>query len=237
MEQIIRRDYKEKKHMKMGIIYVVATPIGNLKDITLRALDILKSVDVILAEDTRVVKKLLSRYEIRKPVWRCDANTELETAEKVLSEIKEGKSFALVSDAGTPAVSDPGARLVRRMCEAGASLVPIPGASAITAILSVAGISADSFTFLGYPPHKKGRETFFKNIGNISARPLVFYESPYRIKKTIGEIGKNLGENAEIVIGRELTKIHEEIFRGTVGEATGHFTGERERGEFVVIIK
>ena len=221
----------------MGTLYVVATPIGNMKDITLRALETLRSVDLILAEDTRVTKKILLRYDIQKPIWRADARTERAMGEKVAEELKSGKNIAFVSDAGTPNVSDPGAALVAYLREYNQNIriEPIPGVSAITTLLSVAGIPADAFTFFGYPPHKKGRNTFFKKIAQ-SEIPVVLYESPHRIEKTIENIGEFFGKEKVFCVGRELTKIHEEIFHGTAEKALDHFKGERKKGEFVIII-
>jgi 16S rRNA (cytidine1402-2'-O)-methyltransferase len=221
----------------MGTFYVVATPIGNMKDITLRAIETLKGVDLVLAEDTRVTKKLLSRYDIQKPVWRADARAEWDMGEKVTHELISGKNIAFVSDAGTPNISDPGSVIVQYVREHLPSvvIVPIPGVSAITTLISVSGVSGDAFAFFGYPPHKKGRNTFFRKIPEMET-PVVFYESPHRIEKTIQSIGDYCGENRKICIGRELTKIHEEVFWGTIREAGRHFKGERKRGEFVIII-
>lgn len=222
----------------MGIFYIVGTPIGNLSDITFRAIDILKGVDVILAEDTRVTKKLLSNYKIQKPVWRADAKTEREIGEKVLRELISGKNVAFVSDAGTPNISDPGAAIVSFISKGNSkiSIVPIPGVSAITTLLSVCGLSGDRFTFLGYPPHKKGRESFFMKLKDIKTIPIVMYESPHRIEKTLRSICDIFGAEKEVVLGRELTKIHEDIFRGTISGAINYFVGEKKKGEFVVII-
>lgn len=220
----------------MGTLYIVATPIGNMKDITLRALETLRSVDFVLAEDTRVAKKLLSHYNIQKPVWRADARVERTIGEKVTRELTLGKNIAFVSDAGTPNISDPGSAIVAYVREHGAvPIIPVPGASAITAFFSVAGISGDAFVFLGYPPHKKGRGLFFKKMTEFDL-PVIFYESPHRIGKTVQDIKKYYGESKKICVGRELTKIYEEIFWGTPEEVGRHFLGERKRGEFVLII-
>ncbi len=220
----------------MGTLYIVATPIGNMKDITLRALETLGSVDLVLAEDTRVAKKLLSHYNIQKPVWRADARAERDIGEKVMRELTSGKNIAFVSDAGTPNVSDPGSAIVAYIRSHTVILiVPIPGVSAITTLLSVAGVSGDAFVFLGYPPHKKGRNTFFKKMAEMDIS-VIFYESPHRIEKTIQNIGEYCGEDRKICIGRELTKMHEEVFWGTTKEAESHFKGERKKGEFVVVI-
>ncbi|MGC9603280.1 MAG: 16S rRNA (cytidine(1402)-2'-O)-methyltransferase [Minisyncoccia bacterium] len=221
----------------MGNLYIVATPIGNLKDISLRALEILKSVDLILAEDTRVVNKLLAHYEIRKPVWRYDEYAKDASYAKIKNLLLRSSNIALVTDAGTPAIADPGSKLItfiqKELPEA--KIIPIPGASALTTALSAAGVNADQFTFLGYPPHKKGRQTFFRELKEINIRPIVFYESPHRVEKTFRSLEENFGD-AEIIVARELTKIHEEIWHGTAKAASAHFQGEKKKGEFVIII-
>ncbi len=222
----------------MGTLYIVATPIGNLKDVTLRALEILKQADVIFAEDTRVANKLLSHYGIEKSLERYDEHSHARSAEKAKKYLAEGKNIALVTDAGTPGISDPGSRLVDFIKKEipDAKIIPIPGPSAITAALSASGLNADQFTFLGYPPHKKGRKTFFENLKKIEIRPVVFYESPHRIEKTLEAIAEALGSENEIIVARELTKVHEEIWRGSAKGAQSHFQGERRKGEFVLII-
>ena len=208
----------------METLYVVATPIGNLKDITLRALEVLKSVEIILAEDTRVTRKLLSHYGIHKPVLRYLPGRNYERFHNI----------AFVSDAGTPAVSDPGTKLVRELSAAGFKIVPIPGASALSAIVSASDIDLSEFLFLGFPPHKKGRQTFFKRAAS-SEVPVIIFEYPHRILKTLKELESAAGER-RVNIGRELTKIYEEVFRGSVWEALEHFKGGRERGEFVLVL-
>ncbi len=222
----------------MGTLSIVATPIGNLEDITLRALRTLKECDVIYAEDTRVISKLLARYEIKKPLQRLDAATEAKKADEVIGRLEAGEHVAFVSDAGTPGISDPGSRLVAAVREQlpGATIEAIPGASALTAALSIAGLGSDGFTFLGFLPHKKGRQTALKGIV-ASELPVVLYESPHRILKLLEELGA-LGV-ARITIARELTKMHEEIVSGTVVEAQAHFAAHPDavRGEFVVIIE
>lgn len=223
----------------MGNFYVIATPIGNLKDITLRALEALEDADIVLAEDTRVAKKLLLHYKLEKTVWRADAKAEREIGERVAGEMKGGKKIAFISDAGTPNVSDPGAYIVEYVREhlPQCEIVPIPGPSALTAFLSVCGVPADSFTFLGYPPHKKGRQTFFKTLSDIKVRPLVFYESPHRLQKTFEGIEGVFGQDAKIVAAKELTKIYEEVWSGSVADAKTHFSGEKGKGEFIILIE
>jgi 16S rRNA (cytidine1402-2'-O)-methyltransferase len=222
----------------MGILYIVATPIGNLKDITFRALAVLKGADLILAEDTRMAEKLLSHYEIHKPIKRYDENVRVQIYCEVADRLRKGEMIALVSDAGTPAISDPGARLVSFVREkvTSAKIVPIPGPSALTAALSATGLNADQFTFVGYPPHKKGRQKFFNQLKEIKARPIVLYESPHRFQKTLDALLQVFGDNHQIVICRELTKIYEEIFKGNIAKVREYFVEEKIRGEFVLIV-
>ncbi|MDP2704420.1 MAG: 16S rRNA (cytidine(1402)-2'-O)-methyltransferase [bacterium] len=222
----------------MSTLFVVATPIGNLKDITLRAIETLKEVDLILAEDTRVTKKLLFHYDIRVPLKSYHEHSDQKMLDFVAQTMRQGKNVAMVTDAGTPAISDPGARLVAYMRNAlpEVKITPIPGPSALISALSVAGISADSFTFLGYPPHKKGRQTFFKNLEKIEVRPIVLYESPHRLEKTFEALAEVFGENRDVIVAKELTKLHEEIWRGTIEEAKKYFTGLKSKGEFTLIL-
>lgn len=223
----------------MGKLFIIGTPIGNLSDISVRTIETLKSADIILAEDTRVTKKLLDRYEIKKPILRCDENAKEGLLKSIIGRIERGENMALVTDAGTPGISDPGWRLVKLLRESNANIpiIPIPGPSAITTILSVSGIPAGEFTFLGYAPHKKGRETFFRKTKEINVRPIIFYESPFRAQKALASLAGIYGNGKRIVIGRELTKLHEEIFSGTAESATKHFRGEHLKGEFVFIIE
>ncbi len=221
----------------MGTLSIVATPIGNLEDITLRALRTLKECDVIYAEDTRVISKLLARYEIKKPLQRLDAVTEIKKADEVLARIEAGEHVALVSDAGTPGISDPGARLVAHVREylPAALIEAIPGPSALTAALSIAGLSSDHFLFLGFLPHKKGRQTAIKRIISSDV-PVVLYESPHRILKLLGELS-HVGEQRNVVIARELTKMHEEVLSGTASLLATQLEKKKAvRGEFVVIV-
>jgi 16S rRNA (cytidine1402-2'-O)-methyltransferase len=221
-----------------GNLYIVATPIGNLKDITLRAIETLKNADLIIAEDTRVAKKLLNHFEISKPVWRYDEYANQTLYEKIKEILSEGKNIALITEAGTPAIADPGSKLTafiqKEMPEV--KIIPIPGPSALIAALSAAGVNADRFTFLGYPPHKKGRQTFFRELKEIKIRPIVFYESPHRVEKTFKALEENFGSDAEIIVAREITKIYEEVWHGNPKTALDYFQGEKKKGEFVVII-
>lgn len=222
----------------MGTLSIVATPIGNLEDITLRALRTLKECDVIYAEDTRVISKLLARYEIQKPLQRLDAATESKKADDVIARLEAGERVVYVSDAGTPGISDPGTRLVAQVRELApeATIEAIPGASALTAALSIAGIDTTAFTFIGFLPHKKGRQTALGKIAE-SEIPVVLYESPHRIEKLLEELGAL--EVSRVIIARELTKVHEEIVSGSVAEVQAHFIAHPDavRGEFVVIVE
>jgi len=226
--------------MEVGKLSVVATPIGNLEDITLRALRVLKEADYVLCEDTRVTGKLLKHYEIDTPMKRYDAHTSERVHEEVLAGLHAGQHFALVSDAGTPGVSDPGVLLVGRAREAGTTVEVIPGPSAVTAAFSIAGIIGNQFTFLGFVPQKKGRETFFKNLTNYN-HPVIFFESRHRILKTLqalNEVNSTVNRTMTVYLGRELTKIHEEMLIGTPAELLEQLTttSEKQKGEFVVII-
>ena len=216
-----------------GVLYVVATPIGNLEDISARALRILGEVDLIAAEDTRTTRKLLTRYGLHvRMVSLFDANVRRRIPQ-LLKELDEDKQIALVSEAGTPVISDPGALLVRAAAEAGHTVTPIPGPTAIAALLSVAGMPADKFTFLGFLPRKAGqRRRLIESIA-MQSWPTVLYESPHRIIATLEALRETLGDR-NIVIGREMTKLHEEIFRGTLTEAIEHF--QKPRGEFTIAV-
>jgi len=223
----------------MATLSIVATPIGNLEDITLRAIRVLKEADIVLCEDTRVTKHLLDKYEITTPTMRYDAHSTPTQQERIFSLLDEGKHVALVSDAGTPGISDPGTHLVglvRRRLGEGVTIEAIPGPSALTAALSISGLSLASFTFLGFLPQKKGRETMFKEIA-LSERAVVLYESPHRIMKTLTSLVEHVPERV-IVIGRELTKIHEECISGTPDELMVYFEQHPDhiRGEFVIIV-
>jgi len=223
----------------MSNLYIVATPIGNLEDITLRALRILKEVDLILAEDTRVTRKLLDKYSIRTPIERFDAMMEAKNPKRILSLLQGGRNLALVSDAGTPGISDPGGHIVSFLREElpDTNIVPVPGASSLTTALSVAGTHGAEFTFFGFLPHKKGRETLFKEMAS-SKRAVVFFESPHRILKALESLKKYCPEK-KIVIAREMTKIYEEVLKGTASELISKLEEETEKqkGEFVVIVE
>ena len=220
----------------MGTLSVVATPIGNLGDITLRAIETLKNADAIACEDTRVTAKLLQRYEISKPLVIYSAQAARAGGARVLALLAEGKRVALVTDAGTPGISDPGTELVARARACGARIEAIPGPSALGAALSIAGVSTHEFVFLGFLPHKKGRQTLFKEIA-MEKRTVVFYESPHRILKALASLTALLPSSRKVVIARELTKLHEEVVSGTAAEVAIALTESGGvRGEFVVIV-
>ncbi len=224
------------------MLSIIATPIGNMEDITLRALRILKEADYVLCEDTRVTGKLLSHYDIKKPMVRYDAHTSEATHVRVLIDLEAGKKIALVSDAGTPGVSDPGVLLVQRARAAGAAIEVIPGPSAVTAAVSLAGIAGNQFQFLGFAPQKKGRETFFKSLATV-AIPTVFFESTHRILKTLEALNQlantTVNRSITVYLGRELTKLHEELLVGTPAELLEILTTTpvKQKGEFVVIVE
>jgi len=224
----------------MSTLYVIATPIGNLEDITLRAIRILKEVDIILCEDTRTTKRLLDTYDIKTKTVSYHAHSTSGKQDAIIEALKEGKSYALVSDAGTPAISDPGALLVRSILDLKdeeLKVVAVPGPSALAGALSIAGLTEHVFTFLGFLPHKKGRETLFKKIA-LAEETMVFYESTHRIMKTLDSLMSHVGEDRKMTIVREMTKMFEEIADGTVSEVQTYFTThtDKVRGEFVVII-
>jgi len=220
--------------MKIGIVYIVATPIGNLEDFSFRALKILKNVDLILAEDTRKTKILLDRYKIKKPLISYHQHTKSQKIEEIIIKIKSGQKTAFVTDAGTPGINDPGIGLVSRLLqEKEISIIPVPGSCAATTLLSISGFPSDKFLFFGFLPKKKGRKTFFNNLKNLFISTIVFYESPYRIKKTLLEIQNFLGDN-EIVVGRELTKKFETIYRGKISQVLPQI---KPKGEFTIAMK
>ena len=226
------------KENSKSFLYIVATPIGNLEDITLRALEILQSVDLILCEDTRVTSKLLAHYEIKKPLQSYHQHSKLAKVERILEALEEGKNIALVSDAGTPGISDPGGMLVEAVAKRFSDsvvVVPIPGANAALAVLSVSGFPTDRFLFLGFPPHKKGRKTFFDEVA-AREETQVFYESKHRIEKALTELAARLGDRP-IVVARELTKQFETIYRGTAEECLAKLQRDKILGEFVVVIR
>jgi len=217
-----------------GVLYVVATPIGNLEDMTLRAIKILKQVELVAAEDTRRTGILLRHFQIDTPILSVHAHNEGARVERIVGRLAQGESVALVTDAGTPGVSDPGATLVAAIRRAGFTVEPIPGASAVAAAISASGIASQGFTFLGFPPiRSKDRKLFFKELTEASHRRLVvFFEAPHKLKKTLGELA--LLVNRPIMVGRELTKIHEEFVLETPAELLKRF--DSPQGEFTVMV-
>jgi 16S rRNA (cytidine1402-2'-O)-methyltransferase len=220
-----------------GSLYVVATPLGNARDLTLRALDILRTVDVIAAEDTRVTLPLLRRYGIETKAVSLHAHNEARRAASLVSALADEKSVAIVSDAGTPAISDPGARLVRAAQDAGHAVIPIPGPSAITAAVSAAGLDAERFVFIGFLPQKpKARRELLESVASLPFA-LVIYEAPHRIRETVAELASALGPRT-LFVARELTKAFETLTRLPLEDAPGWFDADsnRTRGEFVLIV-
>ena len=235
----------------MSKFYIVATPIGNMQDITLRAIEILKEVDLILCEDTRETKKILDKYGINSPTMSYHAQSKLTKIDKIFELLKEGKNLALVSDAGTPTISDPGAMLIFKIKERfkmstnsaiaenvdiKIDVIPIPGATAVIAALSASGLPTHEFTFLGFLPHKKGRETLFKEIAE-SKRTMVFYESPHRILKTLKSLMK-FCPSKKVCLAREITKIYEEFKTDSPSELLEYLTQNpiKQKGEFTVLV-
>ncbi len=230
----------------MSTFYVIATPIGNLEDITFRAIRILKEVDIVLCEDTRITKRIFEKYEISTPMISYHVRSSETKVDIILGKIKEGKNIALVSDAGTPGISDPGSVLISRIREdfkesfvnGEIKIIAIPGPSALTSALSISGVPTHEFVFLGFMPHKKGRETIFKEIRD-SQRTMVFYESPHRILKTLESLKIHLASSdKKIAIARELTKIYEEMIYGKADEILEKIKSnvEKQRGEFVIMV-
>jgi 16S rRNA (cytidine1402-2'-O)-methyltransferase len=216
-----------------GTLFVVATPIGNLDDITLRALKILRDVSVIAAEDTRRTAHLLARHAIRTPMTSLHEHNEAKKSAPLIARLVHGDHVALVSDAGTPTLSDPGGRLIREAVAAGIRVEPVPGASAILAALSVAGLDTDQFTFLGFPPAgAKARKQWLERLRELSGA-VVLFEAPHRIRVTLADLIAVLGDRP-VVIARELTKVHEELVRGPISEVLAQLA--QPRGEFTVVI-
>ncbi len=219
-----------------GTLYVVATPIGNLEDITLRALRVLKEADIVAAEDTRHTRKLFSAHNIHTPLTSYHDHNKEEKAPVLIARMREGATVALVSDAGTPLINDPGYFLVNRAHEAGLAVLPIPGASSVTAALSVAGLPTDAFTFLGYPPPKSAARQRLLALWAEHPHTLVLLESPYRIVKLLNDIRAALGDR-QVAICRELTKRHEEVLRGSAEKLLERFSTGKPKGEFTVLIE
>ncbi|MDP2641437.1 MAG: 16S rRNA (cytidine(1402)-2'-O)-methyltransferase [Candidatus Yanofskybacteria bacterium] len=220
----------------IGTLFVVATPIGNLEDITIRALRVLKEVDLVLCEDTRVTRKLLSRYEISVPTMSYHQHSGEAAQNRIFEMLQEEKNIALVCDSGTPGISDPGNELISFLArhDPDIPVVPIPGPAALSALASIAGTYMSQFLFLGFPPHKKGRKKFFQQVAS-SPYPVLFYESPHRILKSLRELKEAL-PHASLVVGRELTKQFETVYRGTIDEVEEKLQKDKVRGEFTVLV-
>ncbi len=222
----------------MSTLYIVATPIGNLSDITFRAIDVLRNVDLILCEDTRVTKRLLDHYQIKIPTLSYHQHSQIQKTDQIIGFLKEDKNLALVSDAGTPGILDPGNKLIELVVKelgTGVKIVPIAGPSTLVAVASISGFPTDNFLFLGFPPAKNKRKKFFEEVIN-SKYPVIFYESTYRILKTLKELN-DMNKELKTVVGRELTKKFETIYRGTVEEVIKQLENGIIKGEFVVIVK
>ena len=219
----------------MAKLYIVPTPIGNLEDITLRAIRILKEVDFILAEDTRTSSILLKHLGIEKPLRSHHKFNEHATVQMVADSIEAGKDVALVSDAGTPGISDPGFLLVRTCVERGIDVVTLPGATAFVPALVQSGFPCDRFCFEGFLPQKKGRKKRIEALAN-EERTMIFYESPYRVVKCLEQLSEVFGAEREVAVTREISKMFEETVRGTLAEAIAHFTAHAPKGEFVIVV-
>jgi len=217
-----------------GHLFVVGTPIGNLEDITLRAISTLQNVDLILAEDTRNSKKLLSAHNIDTKMMSYHEHSNEKETKRIISLLLDGKNLALISDAGTPTISDPGYGLIRDCIKKEIKIIPIPGASAITTAMSVSGLPSDSFTFFGFLPQKKGRIKKIKELLNVD-NTIILFESPFRLEKTLNQLLEHLG-NRSVVVGRELTKLYEEVIRGNLSDIIVHFSKSKIKGEIVIMI-
>lgn len=220
----------------MEKLFLVPTPIGNLDDMTFRAVKVLKEVDCILAEDTRNSGKLLKHFDIGTPMQSHHMHNEHKTVDAVVTRIKNGENIALISDAGTPAISDPGFLLTRACVEAGIEVDCLPGATAIIPALVNSGLPNDKFVFEGFLPVKKGRQTRLKILSE-ETRTMVFYESPHKLLKTLQHFSDYFGEDRQVSVSREITKLHEETIRGTVTEVLEHYSNKPPKGELVIVVK
>ena len=218
-----------------GKLYIVSTPIGNLGDISFRAIEILKKVDFIACEDTRITKRLLNHYEINSKLFIYNDINECKVDKKFFKSILDGKNIALVSDAGTPCISDPGYRLINRCHKNSISVISIPGPSSVTSALSISGLPSDSFYFCGFLPRKKGRKTKIESLSKISST-IIFFESPYRVLKTLEDIYSYMG-NRVVAVCKEITKIHENVYFDYVDEIINEFEKIKKiKGEFVILV-
>lgn len=219
----------------MGKLYLVPTPIGNLKDMTFRAVEVLQQVDLILAEDTRTSGKLLKHFDITTQMHSHHMHNEHKTTEGIVKRIQAGETIALISDAGTPAISDPGFLLTRACVEAGIEVDCLPGSTAFVPALVNSGLPNDRFVFEGFLPVKKGRQTRLQLLAE-ETRTMIFYESPHKLLKTLAQFVEFFGEDRSISVSRELSKLHEETIRGTISEVLAHFTTKPPKGEIVVVL-
>lgn len=217
------------------MLYIIPTPVGNLEDITLRALRLLKEVDLVLAEDTRTTSVLFHHYDIHTPLMSHHKFNEHETAAKFAARVEAGENIALVSDAGTPSISDPGFMLVRECVRRGVEVQCLPGATAFVPALVDSGLPSDKFCFEGFLPQKKGRQTRLTELEN-EKRTMIIYESPYRLVKTLGDLAEHLGEERQATVTREISKVHEETRRGTLRELKTSFEEREPKGEIVIIV-
>lgn len=220
-----------------GVLYICATPIGNLEDVSIRLLKTLRQVDLIACEDTRHTLKLLNRYKIRKPLTSYHQHSRLAKEDYILKQLQAGQQVALVSDAGMPAISDPGADLVQRALQAGIKVEAIPGPSAVITALALSGLDTQSFIFLGFLPAKSSQRREILSSLSEQPRTMIFYEAPHRLLKTLAAMEEVLGEERLIAVARELTKTYEEIKRGTIGEVSKHFQQHEPRGEFTIVVE
>ena len=218
-----------------GILYIVPTPVGNLEDMTFRAIRILKEADLILAEDTRTSGILLKHFEIKNAMQSHHKFNEHKTVENVISKIKAGETVALISDAGTPGISDPGFLLVRECARQGIEVQCLPGATAFVPAIVASGLPDDRFCFEGFLPQKKGRMTRLQTLAS-EKRTMIFYESPYRLVKTLTQLAEYMGTDRQASVSREISNVHEDTVRGTLAELTAHFTANEPRGEIVIVV-
>lgn len=223
------------EEIQRGALYVVPTPIGNLEDITLRALNILKQVDVIAAEDTRTTKFLLDHYHIEKTLLSFYSHNEQVRVPQIIQRLKNGDAVAIVSDAGTPGISDPAFSIITAAIENEIKIIPLPGPTAFVPVLVASGMATHEFVFEGFLPHKKGRRTKLERLKS-EERTIVLYESPHRILKTLQELLEHCGDR-KVVVGREMTKIYEEIIRGKLSDVVNDFSTRTIKGEFVVVLE
>ena len=223
------------RKINMSKLYIVPTPIGNLEDMTFRAISVLKSADSILAEDTRTSGKLLKHYEIKTPMQSHHMHNEHKTVERLVERLKSGETIALISDAGTPAISDPGFLLTRACVENGIEVDCLPGATAFVPALVNSGLPNNKFVFEGFLPVKKGRQTRLKLLAE-ETRTIIFYESPHKLIKTLGHFCEYFGEDRSVSVSRELTKMFEETIRGTAKEVLAHYTNKPPKGEIVIVV-